>query len=143
MKTLITIALTLLMSFAYAQTDTILDCAKSANKKGMVYLKNFQVILVPNSAELSKKWPVVLNKGTKYRFYLCEKDDERPSIVELVLFDKAHPESSPYGTTKKKGHFYFECNKTGTYHVAIRYKADAVKKEISAVGIMLFVSKNE
>jgi len=42
MKLLITITLALLINVAYSQTDTIIDCAAEANKKGMVYLKNFQ-----------------------------------------------------------------------------------------------------
>ena len=140
MKTLLTITLALVFNVIFAQTDTILDCAISANKKGMVYLKNFQTKLEPN-IKTTEKWSVVLNKGTKYRFYLCEKVTDKPEQVVLSLFDKAHPESKPYATTSKKGHFYFECNKTGTYSVSIKYKTGYGKNEVSAVGIMLFVKK--
>ncbi len=142
MKTLLAFTLTLLMSVAYAQTDTILDCAIAANKKGMVYLKSFQTKLNPaNDTKMGEKWPVVLNKGTKYRFYLCEKSTDKPEHVVLTLFDKAHPENAPYSSTEKRGHFYFECNKTGTYQLAIRYKKGYGKNEVSAVGILLFVKK--
>jgi hypothetical protein len=144
MKALITITLTLLMSFAYAQNDTILNCAIEANKKGMVYLKNFQTTLSPlNSTRSGQKWSVILNKGTKYRFYLCEKNADKPKQVVLSLFDESHPENAPYGTSNKKGHFYFECNKTGTYSVSIRFKDGYGRNEVSATGIMLFVSKKD
>jgi len=88
-----------------------------------------------------EKWPVILNKGTKYRFYLCEKNKDKPEQVVLTLFDESHSETDPYGTTVKRGHFYFECNKTGTYQVSIRYKEGYGKKTTYAVGIMLFVKK--
>ena len=142
MKLVLSFTLTLLISVAFAQTDTILDCAKEANKKGMVYLKNFQTKLVPSKdKQAGKKWPIVLNKGTKYRFYLCEKSTNKPEHVVLTLFDKTHPANAPYATTNKKGHFYFECNKTSTYYVSIRYKKGFGKNEVSAVGIMLYVGK--
>jgi len=132
------------MSVAYAQTDTILDCAQAANKKGMVYLKNFKTKLEPiNSSRAGEEWLIVLNKGTKYRLYLCEKKSVKPEQVILTLFDDSHPESDPYATTSRKGHFYFECNKTGTYHVSIRYKDGYGRDEVSAVGILLFVKKKE
>lgn len=142
MKTLLTITLALLINAVYAQTDTILDCATAANKKGMVYLKNFQTKLEPtNNTRSGKKWHVVLNKGTKYRFYLCEKNNEKAEQVVLTLFDGSHPENSPYATTNKKGHFYFECNKTSTYSISIRYKDGYGKEDVSAVGILLYVGK--
>ena len=142
MKTLLLITFTLLLNVIYAQNDSIIDCAIEANKKGMVYLKNFQTKLDPaNNSKMGKKWPVVLHKGTKYRFYLCEKNNDKPEQVALRLFDDTHPESEPYATTTKKGHFYFECNKTGTYFVSIRYKDKSYQNEVSAVAVLLFVGK--
>ena len=142
MKTLLTIAFALLINTVYAQTDTILDCAIEANKKGMVYLKNFQTDLDPtNSSRSGHEWSVILNKGTKYRFYLCERSTDKPEQVVLTLFDNSHPENTPYATTAKKGHFYFECNKTSTYNVSIRFRDGYGKEEVSAVGILLFVGK--
>ncbi len=142
MKTLLFITFTLLLNVIYAQNDSIIDCAIEANKKGMVYLKNFQTKLDPaNNSKMGEKWPVVLHKGTKYRFYLCEKNKEKPEQVELKLFDDTHPESEPYATTIKKGHFYFECNKTGTYFVSIRYKDKSYQNKVSAVAVLLFVGK--
>ncbi len=144
MKTFLTIAFALLLNFAYAQSDTILNCAIEANKKGMVYLKNFQTSLSPlNDSRSGKKWFVILNKGTKYRFYLCEKNNDKPEQIVLTLFDDSHKENEPYATTSKKGHFYFECNKTSTYHVSIRYKEGFGKDEVSAVGILLYVGKRD
>ncbi|OQY03444.1 MAG: hypothetical protein B6I20_05015 [Bacteroidetes bacterium 4572_117] len=144
MKLLLSLTLALLINVAYAQTDTILDCAIEANKKGMVYLKSFQTKLVPvNGDESGKTWSVVLNKGVKYRFYLCENNEDKPKHVVLTLFDKTHPESEPYGSTQKKGHFYFECNKAGTYEVSIRYKKGAANNATSAVGVLLFVKRKK
>ena len=144
MKTLLFLTFTLFLNVIYAQNDSILDCAIEANKKGMVYLKKFQTKLDPaTNSKKGEKWPVVLNKGTKYRFYLCEKNNDKPEQVALWLFDDTHPESVPYASTTKKGHFYFECNKTGTYFVSIRYKDKSNKNEVSAVAVLLFVGKNK
>ncbi len=145
MKNIITLILILFFSnslFAQTQTDTLLDCAKAANKKGkMVYLKSFQTNL--NAEKNSEKWPLMLNSGTKYRFYLCENGQGKAENIELVLLDKAHPESSPYMVTKKKTYFYFECNKTGTYHLLIRYKKDFPKNPVNAAAVLFYVKKNK
>ena len=142
MKTFLFLTFTLLLNVIYAQNDSIIDCAIEANKKGMVYLKNFQTNLDPeNSTKMGEKWPTILGKGTKYRFYLCEKNKDKPEQVVLTLFDDTHPENAPYATSTKRGHFYFECNKTGTYYVSIRYKDEYNKNEVSAVAVLLFVGK--
>ncbi|MEN8121026.1 MAG: hypothetical protein ABFS35_11790 [Bacteroidota bacterium] len=142
MKIILSLTLALLLNVVYAQNDSIIDCAIEANKKGMVYLKNFQTKLDPaNNTKMGEKWPIVLNKGSKYRFYLCEKNQDKPEQVVLTLFDDTHPENAPYATTTKRGHFYFECNKTDTYHISIRYKEEYGKNEVSAVGVLLFVGK--
>jgi len=128
--------------FAQVQNDTLIDCAKAANKKGkMVYLKSFQTKL--NVTKTSEKFPIMLSSGVKYRFFLCENAAEKPEGIELVLTDESHPENAPYGTTKKKGTFFFECNKAGTYYVMIRYKPDAQKKTTNAAAVLFYVKKNK
>ncbi len=146
MKHLTTIILLLVFAntlFAQAQTDTLIDCAKAANKKGkMVYLKSFQTSF--DNTKLSKKWPLMLNSGVKYRFFLCENAQDKPEVLELLLLDESHPENNPYASTKKKGSFYFECNKTGTYLVLIRYKKEVQKKEaVNATAVLFFVKKRK
>ncbi len=146
MKNLATTILLLIFTtslLAQAQTDTLIDCAKAANKKGkMVYLKSFQTKL--NTLNTSKKWSLMLNSGVKYRFFLCENGIDKPENLELVLFDDAHPQNAPYATTKRKGFFYFECNKAGTYYVLIRYKSDVQKKEtVDATAVLFFIKKHK
>jgi hypothetical protein len=146
MKNLATTILLLIFTttlLAQAQTDTLIDCAKAANKKGkMVYLKSFQTKL--NSHNASKKWPLMLNSGVKYRFFLCENGKDKPENIELVLFDNAHPLNAPYATTKRKGSFYFECNKSGTYYILIKYKSDVQKKDlVDATAVLFFIKKHK
>ena len=127
---------------AQAQPDTLIDCARSVNKKGkMVYLKSFQTKL--NTTPKYDKWPIMLNSGVKYRFFLCQNAADKPENIELVLTDETHPENNPYGTTKKKGSFVFECNKAGTYYVIIRYKSGVEQLETSATAVVFYVKKNK
>ena len=130
------------ISFAQTQNDTLIDCAKIANKKGkMVYLKSFTTNL--DSKKVKEKWPLILNSGVKYRFFLCENTTEKPENLELILFDKKHPEKAPYVITNKKGLFNFECNKTGNYFLLVRFKKEATKTPIKAVAVLFFVKKNK
>jgi hypothetical protein len=130
---------------AQCKQQKVYECARQGGNA--IYLRDFNTKLrsVKSSADLNgTKWPVVLNRGTRYRFILCTPAGSG-NDVKLTLFDSKSPETSPYNSTEKSGSdmFDFVCNRSGVYYVSIRLKDDVKNQKTCAVGILSFVGKNQ
>ena len=151
-KIAILIAITSLFIFA-PQEEAIAQCKQQrvyqcARQGGnAIYLRDFNTKLrsVRSSGSINgTKWPVVLNRGTRYRFILCTPPGFG-NDVKLTLFDSRNPETSPWNSTEKSGgdKFDFICKRSGVYYVSIRFKEGHGKRKTCAVGILSFVGKNQ
>ncbi len=151
-KIAILIAITSLFIFA-PQEETKAQCKqqrvyKCARQGGnAIYLRDFNTKLraVRSSRSINgTKWPVVLNRGTRYRFILCTPIKSR-NDVKLTLFDSRHPETKPWNSTEKSNtdKFDFICKRSGVYYVSIRFKPGKGRSKTCAVGILSFVGKNQ
>lgn len=133
---------------AQCKQQLVYQCATQTEKA--IYLRDFNTKLRvdKSSDETGRKWTVVLNKGTQYRFSLCAPDGYQDKVV-LTLYDSEHPESTkPWGTTFDKASgqdrksFDFVCNKTAMYYISIRFKEGVGDSKGCAVGILSFVGKS-
>ncbi len=151
-KIAILIAITGLFIFASNQEaqaqckqQRVYHCARKGGNA--IYLRDFNTKLKAVRSERSingTKWPVVLNRGTRYRFILCTPSGFA-NDVKLTLFDSKHPETRPWNSTEKSGGnmFDFICKRSGVYYVSIRFKQGKGKRKTCAVGILSFVGKNQ
>ncbi len=130
---------------AQCKQQRVYHCAKKGGNA--IYLRDFNTKLKALRSERSingTKWPVILNRGTRYRFILCAPG-RHANNVKLTLFDSKHPETKPWNSTEKSGGdmFDFICKRTGVYYVSIRFKPGKGRKKTCAVGILSFVGKNQ
>ncbi len=151
-KIAILIAITSLFIFApqeeakaQCKQQRVYQCARQGGNA--IYLRDFNTKLraVRSSGSINgTKWPVVLNRGTRYRFILCTPPGYG-NDVKLTLFDSRNPETSPWNSTEKSGgdKFDFICKRSGVYYVSIRFKDGRGKRKTCAVGILSFVGKNQ
>ncbi len=128
---------------AQCKQQVVYSCATNINKA--IYLKDFNTKLRKGRGGQASgtKWAVVLNKGTVYRFSLCTQSGFESDVI-LTLYDNRHPEyTKPHAVTKKqnKNKFDFQCRKSATYYVSIRFKKGRESKKSCAVGILSFVTK--
>jgi len=130
---------------AQCKQQRVYQCARQGGNA--IYLRDFNTKLraVRSSGSINgTKWPVVLNRGTRYRFILCTPPGFG-NDVKLTLFDSRNPETSPWNSTEKSGNdkFDFICKRSGVYYVSIRFKEGRGKRKTCAVGILSFVGKNQ
>jgi len=130
---------------AQCKQQRVYQCARKGGNA--IYLRDFNTKLraVRSSRSINgTKWPVVLNRGTRYRFILCAPR-ANANDVKMTLFDSRHPEAKPWNSTEKSGRemFDFICKRSGVYYVSIRFKEGRGKRKTCAVGILSFVGKNQ
>ena len=130
---------------AQCKQQRVYHCARQGGNA--IYLRDFNTKLkaVRSARDINgNKWPVVLNRGTRYRFILCTPTGFA-NDVKLTLFDTRHPESRPWNSTEKSGKniFDFVCERSGVYYISIRFKEGRGKRKTCAVGILSFVGKNQ
>lgn len=149
----IILSLTFILAFAFAYIGVSAQCNqkvvyKCATENGnAIYLRDFNAKLKkakPDAAAPVAKFSVVLNKGTHYRFNLCDPPGFEGRSV-LYLYSSNKLIASTYNRAKDKDYrsFDFICRKTGTYYVFIAYKEGEKEKKGCAVGILSFVGKNK
>jgi len=130
---------------AQCKQQLVYQCATSNNKA--IYLRDFNAKLKktrPNKPPAVARFSVVLNKGTNYRFNLCNmKGFEGRSV--LTLYDPKRVHGSTYNKSTDRDWKYldFICQKSGVYFVSIKWKKGKDDKKGCAVGIMSFVGKNK
>lgn len=130
---------------AQCKQQRVYHCARQGGNA--IYLRDFNTKLKAVRTERDingNKWPVVLNRGTRYRFILCTPSTSA-NDVKLTLFDTRRPESNPWNSTEKSGRdmFDFVCERSGVYYVSIRFKPGKGNRKTCAVGILSFVGKNQ
>ena len=117
-----------------------LNCALQIGDNA-TYLKEFPVKL----DRKRKKKPIpqyrtsiVLNKGTHYRFTICNSSDFDDSQAVLQLYDTNRLLGSNYdlSTSKYYKSFDFMCKKSAIYQIIIQFREG---KEGCAVGILSYV----
>ncbi|MBO7145295.1 MAG: hypothetical protein J6W13_10775 [Salinivirgaceae bacterium] len=116
-----------------AQSDDLVNvCALGIGNA--TYLKDYKVKLPANSPD--QKFSVILNKGTVYKFVVCNAEGyEGKAVIQLT--EANNPLVS---NLKSDGTFAeavgFSCSKTGMYNIMCGFKN---KKEGAAVIIMSYV----
>jgi hypothetical protein len=131
-------------SYSQCNQKVVYECA--TNNGNAVYLKDFNAKLQKakkNEPSSEAKFSVVLNKGTHYRFNLCDPVGfEGRSVLKLFSANKMLASTFDEKSGKEYKHFDFICKKTMTYYVYISYKDPEKAKKGCAVGILSFVNKN-
>lgn len=136
---------------AQCKQQLVYQCA--TNNDRAIYLRDFNAKLrkgrqgAPPSAA---RFSVVLNKGTHYRFNLCNPKGFEGKTI-MTLYDNKHPDdgkshhASTFDVASETDYssFDFVCNKSGVYYVSIKFKDGEDKKKSCAVGILSFVGKNK
>lgn len=139
MKNIIKILSVLLLmlnaNFLSAQNDNLVNvCALGIGNA--TYLKDYKVKLPANSPE--QKFSVILNKGTVYKFVVCNAEGYEGKAV-IKLMDGGNALVS---NLKPDGSFLeavgFSCQKTGMYNIMCGFKNN---KEGAAVIIMSYITK--
>ncbi|PIE86168.1 MAG: hypothetical protein CSA05_01815 [Bacteroidia bacterium] len=140
-------ALLLINSGIQAQCNQKVVYKCATDVQGAIYLRDFNAKLKKSKKTGPPpiaKFSVVLNKGTHYRFRLCDPIGfENRSVLYLYSSNKLL--ASTYNKAKNKDYkqFDFICRKTATYYVFISYKEGRKEKKGCAVGILSFVGKNK
>ncbi len=121
----------------YAQSDELVNvCALGIGNA--TYLKDYKVKLSASSVSPpTAKFNVILNKGTLYKFTVCNAEGYSGEAV-LTLRENVKVLGS---NLKADGSFLtglgFQCNKTGMYSINISFKGG---KAGAAVAILSYVN---
>jgi ribosomal protein S8 len=114
-----------------------------------VYLRDFNTRLKNKKFRklTGKKWKVILNKGTRYRFNVCTEQGYE-DYIEMRLFKNQKDEFViPLKVSElTKNNIYgfdYICEESGEYYVSIRFLRGIKRMHTCAVGIMSFVSKKK
>ena len=122
-------------SFAQSGDDLVEICNMIAREA--TYLKDFKVKLDAGDPAPSARYSLVLSKNVKYRMTICNsRDYDGQSILEL--FDNNRLLASTYvvATGKDYPFFDFKCQKTGVYHLIVKFKDG---KEGLSVALLSYV----
>ena len=151
------IALALILTFALAFSFHTKEAKAQCNQKlvykcatnngNAIYLRDFNAKLRKGSKDEPPpvaKFSVVLNKGTQYRFNLCNPRGFEGRAV-LKLYSANGYIAGTYNPAENQDYksFDFYCRKTATYYVFISYKKGYEPKKGCAVGILSFVGKHK
>lgn len=145
MKKLVLIVTLVFAAFSYAKSQSeaqlVEICAAQAGDDA-TYLKDFIADLPsasPDGRPPEAKFSMVLSSSTIYRFSICNSESKPgKGIIQLYDTNKLLGSSYNAATGKEYDSFNFHCNKTGVYHVFIKFQDG---KEGYAVGILSFVKK--
>jgi hypothetical protein len=132
-------------ALAQCNQKVVYKCA--TDNDGAIYLRDFNAKLKKSKTTGPApvaKFSVVLNKGTHYRFNLCDPPGfEGRSVLYLYSSNKLMASTFNKAKSKDYKQFDFLCKKTATYYVFISYKEGRKEKKGCAVGILSFVGKNK
>lgn len=134
-KILSVLLLVLNINVSFAQTDELVNvCALGIGNA--TYLKDYKVKLPANAP--SHKFQVILNKGTVYKFMVCNAEGyEGKAVIKLM------EQNNELGTNQKPDGSLldavgFVCQKTGMYFITCNFKNN---KEGAAVIIMSYMKQ--
>ena len=124
----------------------VFKCAEMFTPEGITFMNEFTTNVKKRksaSAPNGQVWDVYLLANRKYRFALCcyEGLDD----IVLTLYDEAHPEESPIGSTFQDGkdqvYFDFICETEAQYKVSIRFKDNNTTGKLCAIGLLGYGGK--
>jgi len=126
-------------SKAQCNDQLVNDCALGVGDNA-TYIQNFKARLKKARKGASApiaSFTIVLNKGTHYRFTVCNANEFEGEAV-LQLYDSNNMLGTTFDFTRGKDYKAFDlmCRKTATYQVFITFKGGA---EGCAVGILSIV----
>lgn len=110
--------------FAQCGDELVDDCASDIGDA--TYLKDFRVKL--EKAEKNKPAPVqrisvVLNKGTTYKFSICDAPEyEGKAVIQLYDTSRLLGSSLNMSTGKLYNEFKLNCSKTGVYYIFVSFQ---------------------
>jgi hypothetical protein len=113
-----------------------------------IFLKDFNTRLEKseNYDDYCKIFGIFLDKGTRYRFYLCTPSGfDGKVILNLYQADLTEILASTFDIENNKDYEIFDyvCQKSGLYYISIKFKDDVeIGTQTCAVGILSFVGKN-
>jgi len=130
---------------AQCNQKLVYNCATGT--RDAIYLRDFNAKLKKTKTGQPPqvaKFSVVLNKGTHYRFNLCNPSGfEGRSVLKLYDGTKEWGTTFNERTGKDYPYFDFICAKSAVYYVFISFKEGQDSKKGCAVGILSFVGKNK
>jgi len=128
---------------AQCKQQLVYKCA--TENRNAIYLRDFNAKIKrarPGKPPPVARFSVKLNKGTHYRFNLCNPPGAE-GRAKLEIYEANILLGSTYNEAKGKDYPYFDiiCTKSTTYNVFISFKKG--KGKGCAVGILSFVGKNK
>lgn len=122
-------------SFAQSEDDLVEICAMVAGDATL--LKDFTIRLDAGNPAPTQRFSVVLKKGIKYRFSVCNSNDFEGKVV-LQLLDNNRLQATTYvvATGKDYPSIDYSCTKTGAYHLFYSFRDG---KPGLAVGLLSLV----
>ncbi len=141
------IIIVIFLAALFANVDVKAQCNEQLVRKcaldigdNATYLKEFKVLLRKRKRRKStpsRSFSVVLNRGTHYRFNLCNAEDyEGRAVMMLYDADRLLVTTFDMATTKEYPSVDFICTKSAVYKLYVSFKEG---KEGCAVVILSMV----
>jgi hypothetical protein len=122
-------------SHAQSEDDLVEICAMVAGDA--TFLKDFKIRLDAGDPAPTQRFSVILKKGIKYRFSVCNSKDFDGKVV-LQLLDNNRLLATTYVVASGKDYpsIDYVCTKTGAYHLFFNFRDG---KPGLAVGLLSLV----
>lgn len=122
-------------SYAQSEDDLVEICAMVAGDA--TFLKDFKIRLDAGDPPPTQRFSVILKKGIKYRFSVCNSKDMDGKVV-LQLLDNNRLLATTYVVASGKDYpsIDYVCTKTGAYHLFFNFRDG---KPGLAVGLLSLV----
>jgi len=122
-------------TYAQSEDDLIEICGMIA--QDATFLKDFTIRLDAGDPPPIQRFSVILKKGIKYRFSVCNSNDYEGRVI-LQLFDNNRLLATTYVVASGKDYpsIDYDCSKTGAYHLFFNFKEG---KPGLAVGLLSLV----
>lgn len=124
---------------AQTEDDLVEICAMIAGDA--TFLKDFKIRLDAGDPPPTQRFSVILKKGIKYRFSVCNSNDFDGKVV-LQLLDNNRLLATTYVVASGRDYptIDYVCNKTGAYHLFFNFRDG---KPGLAVGLLSLVETVE
>ena len=125
---ILTLTVTIAIAFGFSNESKAQSAEDLVQICGMVagdatFLKDFTVRLDAGDPPPIQRFSVLLRKGIKYRFSVCNSKDFDGKVV-LQLFDNNRLQATTYivATGEDYPSINYECTRTGAYHLFFSFK---------------------
>lgn len=127
------------ISYGQSEDDLVEICGMIA--QDATYLKDFKIRLDAGNPPPIQRFSVILKKGIKYRFSVCNsKDFEGKVVLQLLDNNRLLATTHVVATGKDYPSIDYICSKTGAYHLFFNFKDG---KPGLAVGLLSLVETTE